>query len=171
MGRPSSFTPELATLICDRIASGETLRQVCRDEGMPSQSMVFRWLQADEPFREQYARAREALMDHFADELIDIAEDGSNDWTERETKAGRIEVVDREVIERSRLRIEARKWLMGKCAPKKYGEKLQLAGDGGGAIRSETSLKLADLTGEERNALRAIIARRAGEPDGSPPGA
>jgi len=153
-GRPSSFTQAKADLICERIAGGETLRQVCRDEAMPEQRTVFRWLAANEGFRQQYAHAREALMEHFADEIIDIAEDGSNDWTERETKAGRIEVVDREVIERSRLRIEARKWLMGKCAPKKYGDKVtqEHTGPNGGPIetrnlsKAEADKRIAELT-------------------------
>jgi hypothetical protein len=61
--------------------------------------------------------------------ITEIADDGSNDWIERETKSGRmLTVPDQEHINRSRLRIDARKWLLSKLAPRKYGDKLELTG-------------------------------------------
>lgn len=114
------------------MAEGRSLRDVCRDPDMPSLATVFRWL-ADEnksQFREQYARAREAMADAMADELLEIADDGTNDWTERRRQDGSSEtVLNGEHVQRSRLRVDARKWLLSKVAPKKYGEKLELAGD------------------------------------------
>lgn len=135
-GRPSDYTPEIAAAICERISLGEPLRQVCRDETMPGQTTVYRWLAAHESFREQYALAREAMMEHFADEILEIADDASNDWMERETERGTVTVVDHEHISRSKERIETRKWLMGKCAPKKYGDKtqMQVTGADGGPV-------------------------------------
>lgn len=135
-GRPSDYTPEIVEAICARIANGESLRQICRDERMPDRSTVHRWLAAHEAFRDQYALAREAMMEHFADEILEIADDGSNDWMERETERGTVTVVDHEHISRSKERIETRKWLMGKCAPKKYGDKtqMQVTGADGGPI-------------------------------------
>lgn len=127
MGRPSDYTPEIASAICARIAEGEPLRQVCRDGGMPAQSTVYLWLQRHGEFSEQYARAREAMMDRFADEILEIADDSTNDWIERENRDGsKYEAPDTEHIQRSKLRIESRQWLMGKCAPKKYGDKQTL---------------------------------------------
>jgi hypothetical protein len=68
----------------------------------------------------------------FADELIDIADDGSNDWVRRENERGRVSyVVDKEHIARSRLRFEARQWVISKILPKTYGDKLQLKHSGG----------------------------------------
>lgn len=118
---------------------GETLRQICRDEGMPDKSTVLRWLASNAEFCDQYARAREIQADHWADEVVEIADDGSNDWMERETKAGTITVVDHENINRSRLRVDTRKWLMTKAAPKKYGDKVtnELVGKDGGPIQTE----------------------------------
>jgi hypothetical protein len=90
---------------------------------------VFRWLGDDRyaKFREQYARAREAQADAIFDEILDIADDGSNDWMERRREDGSVdEVVNHEHIQRSKLRVDARKWMAGKLAPKKYGEKVQL---------------------------------------------
>lgn len=115
--------------------NGETLRAICRDEEMPSRTTVLRWAEDIEAFRDQYARAREALQDYWADEIVEIAEDGSNDWMDRETRDGRIErVFDQESFQRSRLRIDARKWLMSKLAPRRYGDKItqEIQGSEGG---------------------------------------
>lgn len=104
---------------------------------MPSQSMVFRWLEAHENFREQYARAREMQADVFADELTEISDDARNDWMKRnhgEDDPGW--VANGEHIQRSRLRIDTRKWIASKLKPKKYGEKVDMthAGPDGGPI-------------------------------------
>lgn len=90
MARPSTFTEEVAGLICERLADGESLRSICSQEGMPSKSMVFRWLAANEAFRDQYARAREAQADTLFDEILDIADDGRNDWIEKRNAAGEV---------------------------------------------------------------------------------
>jgi hypothetical protein len=131
-GRPSSFTQEIADEICERLAEGESLRSVCRSDGMPVQATVFRWLSIDEAFLKQYARAREAQADRLADEILDIADDSSRD-TESTENGDR---PNSEWIARSRLRVDARKWLASKMAPKKYGDKVtqEITGEGGGAL-------------------------------------
>ena len=86
------------------------MRSVCRDEDMPGKTTVLRWLDENEEFRDQYARAREAQADHYADEIIEIADDATNDFMERKRKDGSLEtVLDGENIQRSRLRVDARK--------------------------------------------------------------
>lgn len=116
---------ENADLICERIAEGFTLRQIAEELSCTSGAISI-WCAADADFAKQYARAKEAQAERFADELVEIADDGSNDWLKRETGAGRVEVVaDHEHIQRSKLRVDARKWLMSKMAPKKYGEKIE----------------------------------------------
>ena len=99
---------------------------------MPSASTVFKWLRDIEEFSQQYARAKEAQTDAMAEEILDIAEDGRNDWIEAENKrTGETYIeLNREAIERSRIRIDARKWLMGKLKPKKYGDKVDVAHTG-----------------------------------------
>lgn len=124
MGRPSTFSQETADAICQRLIEGESLRTICKAEEMPGASTVFRWLSENEAFREQYARAREAQADHMAEEILQIADDGSNDTYQ--TDDG--EQVNHDVIARSRLRVDARKWLAAKMAPKKYGERLAVGG-------------------------------------------
>ncbi len=141
MGRPSDFTEETANLICEQIALGLSLREICQSDEMPDKSTVFRWLTANETFRDQYARAREAQMEHWAEEVLEIADDGSNDWMERQRQDGSTEtVLDHEHVQRSRLRVDSRKWLMSKLAPKKYGDKVDLThtGKDGGPIAITT---------------------------------
>jgi len=124
-GRPSSFTPEIAAEICQRIASGESLRSVCRTDGFPDKRTVLGWvLDNVHGFSPQYARARELQAETFADELVDIADDGSNDWMRRANKKGEIDIVlDREHVTRSDLRLKTRQWVMSRILPKKYGVK------------------------------------------------
>ena len=130
-GRPSDYSEELADRICERIADGESVRNICLDDDMPNKATVFRWLGKHEAFRDQYARAREAQSEHLADELLDIADDGSNDWMERRNADGEVigYVVNGEAIQRSRLRADTRKWLLGKLQPKKYGDSVKISGD------------------------------------------
>jgi hypothetical protein len=72
----------------------------------------------------QYARAREALAEHWADEILEIANDATNDWMERQRRDAATEIVlNREHVDRSRQRIDARKWLLSKAMPKVYGDK------------------------------------------------
>lgn len=136
-GRPTDYSEDIAAEICARIAEGLSLRTICLDEHMPDASTVFRWLPKHEEFREQYARAREAAADAMSEDLMDIADDGTNDWMERKRPDGSTEeVLNSEHIQRSRLRVETRKWLMTKLSPKKYGDKQQLehTGANGGPI-------------------------------------
>lgn len=130
-GRPSEFSQERADTICLRLAEGESLRAICRDDDMPSQTTVFRWLAAKPTFCEQYTRARALQAERWSEEIIEISDDATRDTVQ--TEAG--ERADHEWISRSRLRVDTRKWLMSKLAPKKYGDKLLHAGpDGTGPV-------------------------------------
>lgn len=120
MGRASSYSDAIAEVICTRLIDGESLRSICRDEAMPSAATVCRWLADNEKFREQYVRAREAQADTLADEILEIADDSAHD-TEVTDNGER---PNTEWIARSRLRVDARKWLASKMAPKKYGDRI-----------------------------------------------
>jgi hypothetical protein len=132
-GRPSSFTDEIADEICSRLADAQSLRSICLIDGMPDQTTVYRWLRdpTREAFRQQYAQAREAQADALFDEMLDIADDASNDWMERsgEDKRGPGWDLNGEHVQRTRLRLDTRKWMASKLLPKKYGDKLALGGD------------------------------------------
>lgn len=128
MGRHSEYNTEMADRICERIANGESLKAICEEEGQPSKSTVFKWLNENEAFSDKYARAREAQADALFDDILSIADDGRNDWMERkdaeQENMGWRE--NGEALRRSQLRIDARKWMAGKLRPKKYGEKLDI---------------------------------------------
>ncbi len=115
-GRPSLYTEALAVKICRRLAEGKSLRKVCEAKGMPSAETVRRWLLDNEDFCAQYARAREVQADRFAEEILEIADDASGDWAV--DKDGK-KALDHEHVQRSRLRVDTRKWLMARMAPKK----------------------------------------------------
>ncbi len=105
-GRPSGYTLEIADMICEAIAHGHGLHQMCRDnDNWPSSSMVYRWLDQREEFREAYARARQRQADYLAEEIKDIS-DNSTDWN------------------KARLQVDTRKWIAARLAPRKYGDRL-----------------------------------------------
>ncbi len=123
--RPKKFTDDLASAICQRIAAGETIRLICQDGDMPSKATLYRWLAApaQAAFRDQYAVALEARAELMAEEILAIADDGANDFVEKQLKSGEItHVFDSERVQRSRLRVDARKWLLAKMLPRKYGD-------------------------------------------------
>jgi transposase len=122
-GRPSKFTQELGDAICDGIAtSSKSLSKICEKLNV-NPSTVYRWLKEDEGFRDNYARAREDQADLLADEIIEIADDSSQDTI---VTAKGAEYENTEWTSRSKLRVDARKWVASKLKPKKYGDKLDL---------------------------------------------
>lgn len=173
-GRPSDFTQDIADAICEKLGDGISLRTICLAEDMPAKSTVFRWLSLNKAFSDQYARAREAQADAIFDESLDIADDGSNDYITKTNGDGSTTVQpNTEHIQRSRLRIDTRKWMAGKLAPKKYGDKIALTGaDGDGPVRIEHSGQIAKLDATERDVVRQLIERRqqpAAWVEGEPP--
>lgn len=145
IGRPSLYTEELALTICDRLSNGESLRSVCRDEAMPHKKTVLRWIRDKEDFRAQYARAKEESADALVDEMLEIADDGSNDLMTIEKGDYSYEVENKEVTNRSKLRVDTRKWIASKLKPKRYGDKLDLTSDG---RRIELPVHISDIRRE-----------------------
>jgi len=154
MSRPSTFTQEKADYICQELAEGRSLRKICEEDGMPSAGTVCRWLNESTTFQQQYTRAREAQADALFEQILDIADDGRNDTTIDEEGNKR---TDHDVIARSRLRVDARKWMAGKLRPKRYGERLELAGDPDAPMVTKTSI---DVTGLSTQALAELVALR-----------
>lgn len=117
IGRPSSYTEDVGEIICTRLAQGESLRKICEDPSMPGASSVFRWLQANEGFREQYAHAREVQGHMAAERAVD-------------------EALAAEDAARGRLKFDALKWQAAKQLPKVYGDKItqEHTGPGGGPV-------------------------------------
>lgn len=162
MGRPTAYTPELAAEICERLAAGESLRAICQGDGMPDERTVRRWAMDNvEGFSPQYARARDIGLDAVADEMLDIADDGRNDWMENNDPENPGYSFNGEHSSRSKLRVDTRKWYLAKLAPKKYGDKtsMELTGANGGPVQisdTERAAKIAAI-------LAAAKARKDGD--------
>ena len=145
VGRPSKYTPALGLAICQRLAAGHSLREICRQAEFPEPITIRMWLIEDKfpEFSAQYAQAREAQAEHYFDEMFEISDDGSNDWMERQKRDGTTDIVlNGEHVLRSRLRVDTRKWALARMSPKKYGA--VAAGDAPGDVNVHVSLTMID---------------------------
>lgn len=126
MGRPSKYSPELIEAICERLSKGEPLAAICRDEGMPCHATIWNWMNDQEDVErasfvsEAIACAREAGEEQIALDCLNIADDNGKDM--RLLESG-VEVVNSDVVQRAKLRIDTRLKLLAKWNPKKWGEK------------------------------------------------
>jgi len=156
---------ELFAIILGEISDGVPLRQICRRAGMPSKDAMYRYLDGDDLDAEspeapdirsrrlaRYARARKLGYDALAEESLEIADDGTNDWVEREKEDGRLDVeVDRDHIQRSKLRIETRLKLLAVWDPRRYGQMIKVGDpdakpmDQGGKSASDIAIGMAKL--------------------------
>lgn len=127
MGRKSTFNDKDAEEIVSRLSKGEPMAVICRDDWLPTDRTVRNWIEADPAFASAIARAREDGFDSLAYECLEIAEDGSRDYAEKERPDGtKHEAFDSEHVQRSKLRIETRLKLLAKWDPKRYGERLDV---------------------------------------------
>lgn len=162
--RPGSYTPELGRLVLAHLADGKTLVGVGKMPGMPHRSTVRDWVNLDvDGFADKYARARAEGFDTLAEELIEIADRideagrriGYADMSGEEPSIPLKEEEDGAIcVQRDKLRIDTRKWLLGKLASHKYGERLTLDGD----LNRPKSVE--DMTDDQ---IDALIATRLGE--------
>lgn len=132
VGRPTKYTKALADKMCLRIENGESVRDVCEDEKMPSLSMFFRWVRDHEYFREQYTRAKDiqadvefANIDKIAEKAVDmIVGDDKSD-------GARVQAI--------KLQVDTKKWILARKAPQKYSDKIrnEHTGKDGGPIETK----------------------------------
>lgn len=136
---PSSYTVDVADFILEKLTAGLSLKEICREyENTPDESTVRKWALDDvEGFRARYSTAREIGYHSMADEIFDIADDGRNDWMDRhnERTGETDQVPNQEHMNRSRLRVDTRKWFLSKVLPKIYGDKIAVTGGDGGALK------------------------------------
>ena len=123
-GRPAIYTEALGLEICRRLSEGESLLRICKDPAMPSRPTVHLWVLNDPAFSASYARARELQADRMLDECEAIADDATYDWAERQSRGEASVLADYEHIQRSRLRVDTRKWIAARMAPWKYGDRV-----------------------------------------------
>ena len=125
LGRPTKYNKNLGRIICARLAAGESLRTICKDEDMPVQSTVHLWRldETKKEFSEQYAIARASQAEVLFDQTLEIA-DETPDEIEGDDKS------DNARVNANRLRVDTRKWYISKVLPKIYGDKLDLTSQG-----------------------------------------
>ena len=124
---PDDYADTLeANMLADYVSDGTTMVDACKTLGVPLRTAYWR-MERSERFREMMEAARAAGYDILANECLAIADDGSGDYVETTDRFGNPKMaVDKEHIQRSKLRIETRVKLLAKWHPHKYGEKIQI---------------------------------------------
>ena len=114
------FTQALFDRICEQMAEGKSLRAICKGRDMPNKRTVMRWIENDTALRAQYSEAQNLRAEHYFDQIIEIA-DGKSDPA------------------KTRVQVDARKWVLARMNPKKYGDKFtqELTGPNGGPLQVE----------------------------------
>jgi hypothetical protein len=130
-GRPSEFTQKIADSVCFEIATGKSLRTVCKGEEMPAISTVFNWFSKYPKFVEQYARACQERTEAHMEQLLDFGDEALLEARSADPKASGA------VVQAVRLKADNLKWAMSKMKPKKYGDKVDVTSDGK-AIKGNT---------------------------------
>lgn len=161
VGRPPfMWTQETEDAIFDAIMDGKSLRELTganKPEWMPGKTTVFKRLREDKDFADRYARAREFQADAEFDEIKEIADNGSNDWMDSNDPDNPGFRLNGEHVQRSRLRVDTRKWRASKLAPKKYGERVEV--EHSGEIRQKQDL--SSLSDAELATLAALSEKIA----------
>jgi len=149
VARKKMTREKIKVFVCDQLRdSSRGLRNLCDEiNGMPDRSTIHDWLSKDSEFSDLYARARVEQAEFMAEEILEIADDGRNDFMEDDDGFR----IMGENIQRSKVRIDARKWLMGKLKPRKYGDRLDV---------NVTEDKLEGKTLVELKAMAAEYATR-----------
>lgn len=130
------------------VSCGETVRSFCRRKNIPH-TTCFEWIYRE--FPEQYAHAREAAADYWADEIINIAYDATNDY---KTNSKGEKTVDNEAVQRAKLKIDTIKWHLSKLAPKKYGDKLDVTGKVDTNITTQLPKEIAEMIVEMKKDVK-----------------
>ena len=119
---------DLFDIICEKIINGKSLRNVLNEINPKiSPSTFFIWLREDELKSKQYEIATKERSELVFEDILDIADNSANDYVENEN--GNL-VLNAENIQRSRLRVDARKWILAKMNPKKFGDKTDITTNG-----------------------------------------
>jgi hypothetical protein len=154
MGRPSKYSPEVAQEICEGLAEGTPLREICRREHMPEWRTVYDWMYRDEELSAAIAHARDIGYDKMAEECLAIADTPVEGRKIVETDDGKVMYTREDMLGHRKLQIETRLKLLAKFNPKKYGDRAILAGDAENPLQVnvqttelfESILKNAEMT-------------------------
>src|SRR3990167_3654582 len=126
MARPTVYNSEMAKKICTLIStSHKSLRTVAKEVGISVPS-ILTWLQVHPEFLAQYTHAKEEQADYLTEEMLEISDDSEKDTMTVKQGGSMVQAENKEWVNRSRLRVETRKWIASKLKPKKYGDKLDV---------------------------------------------
>lgn len=166
MGRPSTYNETIAAEICERLAEGETLRSICRDEHTPKWQTVYKWMADRSDFADRIARARELGFDAIAADALEIADTPEEGVRIEHGKDG-TKTTHEDMLGHRKLRIETRLKLLAKWDPKRYGERQAVDLSGSLAIHqmsdAEMEAEIAALQGQ----LGLLRTEESPEDDGS----
>ncbi len=116
LSKQAPFNQAQADKICELMVKGKNLKEICSMNSMPSMPCVLSWLSKVSEFATTYARSREIMLDNYGtDEIIDLADNAA---------------LTAEAINKARLQIDTRKWVMSKLLPRKYGDNAVLTHTG-----------------------------------------
>lgn len=143
MATPLPYSTVIGDMICDRIAKGESLRAICGERDMPSMPTIFKWLDNNPPFVEQYARAREVQAETLAYQALEIADNQQIGVRRTFKPNGDVEEVEEDMLGHRRLQIDQRRWMAGKLKPKVYGDRIGVEHSG------TINLRISDMTDDD----------------------
>lgn len=146
-GRPTKYTPEIAQQMCEMLADGIPLREICRQEGFPNWRTVYLWMEKDDAaggagvgLSAHIARAREVGQDAMAERAyLDMYQEPERILTEGGGK------IDPGYVQLVKARAEITLKLLAKWNPKRYGDRVQLAGDADNPLKTETTIQAGEL--------------------------
>jgi hypothetical protein len=147
IGRPTTYSQEMADKICEQVADGKSIRTICAGDDMPAVSSIFKWIRDYPEFSEQYRLAKEDCADAMAEDCIDIIDNQVEqpllvEGIPMAIDGKMVMVKDNVSVSHAKERVAVRLKLMSKLMPKKYGDKLELGGDPNNPIQTVTRIEL-----------------------------
>lgn len=152
------ITDDIFFQVCERMVEGESVRSICRDESMPSISTFMKCLRDNPSYADSYAKAIQMRADAMFEEILDIADDGSNDFMLRNAEDPTSVVLNGEHVQRSRLRVDSRKWALARMNSKKYGDKHYVGGMEDAPIKVQNTIDVSNMTMEELDLLEKVLS-------------
>lgn len=158
-GGKGLYNDKLAEEFCERMCKGEAPTQICQDPRMPSYPTIIKWTLSDDPkyeaFRVMYEESKRIMWLYHADQMLDLSDNSTNDYMDRYNKFTEEteRVFDNENVQRSKLRIDTRKWLLAKMLPHVFGEKVDVSVGG----RDGRPIAVAAITMSVEDAERAYM--------------
>lgn len=133
-------------IIKDISENGMPIRQALKGMNMPSSSTFFKWIAENEDMAKRYARACEVRADMIFEEILEISDKQSEDVIGEDEYGNQI--INHNIIQRNRLQVDARKWVLGKMNPKKYGDKVDVT-TGGEKINTPPVIQVEIMKNED----------------------